>query len=502
MKPSRYNIVYPYQFNKDYTVVYNTFKDSVGILTTREAEFIKTCDRSLGIHYTKIDDFKKKGFIVDENTNELAIVKVDYLKSKFDKRLLSVVIVPTYQCNLDCTYCYEKLSYSTEDHTIMSKHVQDTIYEGIKSRLHGVEKLAVFWHGGEPLLALDVVLELGGRLQGLAKEKGIAFSSGMSTNGYLFTEDTAKKLYQIGITHYKMSIDGCRENHNIKKRQKDGGPTYDIILNNIVKSADYFDEIDLRLNVDKEDISDAYEMMSLIEEKGLENKVIPRLGKPQYFAAEENDLNFTKEEYMYEAIHYSLHQGVGPKKFSRKDCFCLIHQLYGIIVDGHGNLFKCISDTGDGQICGSLKNDGTVELNKNFYEHGIYNPTSIPACEECKFLPICYGECGFDRNSENPCTYQEVGDENWSSLINAYVVKRMLNRLKVRGMLGKEEETISIDDLIMGKLEGRMNEFISKASDIYRLDNLIALGRKYGVALSEEDAALLMQLMQPTELIL
>jgi hypothetical protein len=93
MKPSRYNFIYPYQFNRDYSVVYNAFKNTVGILTARETEFIRTCDRGLWIHYTKIDEFTDKGFVVDANGNELSVLKVEYLKAKFDPRQLSVVIV-------------------------------------------------------------------------------------------------------------------------------------------------------------------------------------------------------------------------------------------------------------------------------------------------------------------------------------------------------------------------------------------------------------------------
>jgi len=75
MKPSKHNITYPYQFNKDYTVVYNGFHDTIGILTCREAEFIRTCDRKLGIHHTKVEDFIKKGFILNKNMEEPPVKK-------------------------------------------------------------------------------------------------------------------------------------------------------------------------------------------------------------------------------------------------------------------------------------------------------------------------------------------------------------------------------------------------------------------------------------------
>ncbi len=502
MKPSRYNFVFPYQFNRDYSVVYNAFMDTVGIVTAREAEFIRSCDRSLGIHYTKIDDFKNKGFIIDANTNELSILKVEYLKSKFDTKLLSVVIVPTYHCNLDCAYCYEKLSYSAVDHTIMNEKVQDSICRWISKNLYGVEKLEVFWHGGEPLVALDVVKRLGGMLKKLTAERKIEYSSKMSTNGYLFTESVAKDLKELGITQYKMSMDGCRENHDYRKRHKDGSATYDTILGNIEKSIDHIDEIDLRINIDKEDLPDAYDLMKILEQKGLHGKVIPHLGKPREFTDRVNDKSFTKEEFGCEAVHYSLLQGIGPKEFSRKDCFCLVNQLNSIIVDSHGTLFKCVSDTGDGQSCGKLKEDGTLEYNKNFYAHGINNPLESAQCEQCPYLPICIGECAYDRKEGNPCTFGSLTDQCWAQFINAYVVKRLLNRLKTTGFSSAGDNSINMDDLIMGKYGDKVTQFINNAASTYYLDDLAALAEKYHITLNEEDEELLLQLIQPTELAL
>lgn len=502
MKPSRYNFVFPYQFNRDYSVVYNAFRDTVGIVTAREAEFIKTCDRSLGIHYTKIDDFVDKGFVVDANTNELAVLKVDYLKAKFDSRRLSVVIVPTYHCNLECALCYEKLSYSAVDNTIMSEPVQNSICKWMESNLYGVETLEVFWHGGEPLAALEVVRQLGGRLKKLAEERKITFVSKMSTNGYLFSESIAKELRDLGITGYKMSLDGIREHHDSRKRHKDGSATFDTILENIEKGIDYVDEIDLRINVDKEDLQDAYALMNILKDKGLSGKVVPRLGKPREFAETVNDKTFTKEEYSCEAVLFSLHQDVGPKGLSQKDCFCLVNQLNSVIIDGHGILFKCVSDTGDGQSCGRLKEDGTLEYNKNYYAHGIYNPLEIEPCEKCPYLPLCAGECTYDRKEGNHCIFASLTEQCWSQYINAYVVKRLLNRLKTTGFTSNGENNINMDDLIMGKYGDRMNQFIYNAQSTYLLGHLSALAEKNHISLNEEDAELLLQLIQPTELAL
>ena len=500
MKPSRYNFVYPYRFNKDYSVVYNTLNDTAGIVTSREAEFIRSCDRSLGIHDKKIEAFQQKGFIVDENISELSTLKVQYLKSKFDTKLLSVVIVTTYQCNLDCLHCYEKLSYSTTDSTIMKEQVQDSIVSWIGKNLHGVEKLEVSWHGGEPLVALDAVKRLGTMLKQLADDHGISYTGMMSTNGYLLDEDTAKALYDVGITRYKMSLDGCRENHDSRKRHKDGSPTFDIILGNLEKSMAYIDEIDLRINVmNKNDLEDAYEIVSILREKGLLDKVYPRLGKPAEFAEEENNSTFTREEFSCEAIKFALQQGIGPSEFSKIDCFCQINYFNGIIVDGHGTLFKCVADTGDGQSCGKLADDGSLVYNKNYYAYGLSNPVDLEPCEQCPFLPICIGECAYDRKEGKSCIFGSLTEECRARYINAYVVKKLLNRLKTEGF-SSDQEGGRIEELLMGDYDEVTEKFIRNAESTYMLGDLVALAEKYKINLQNEELELLLQLIQPTEL--
>ena len=339
MKPSRYNFVYPYQFNREYSVVFNTLRDTIGIVTAREAEFIRTCDRSLGIHYTKINDFIKKGFVKDENTGELSLLKVEYLKAKFDSGILTVVIMPTYRCSDGCTGRCEKWSESAEDNTVMSERVQDSICRWIENSLQGVEKLEICWHGGEPLLAPDVVKRLGGKLKKLADGKKIQYVSKLSASGQFFTEKIVKEMKMIGISEYMIALESRRA-------------SCDKIVNCIEESAGLIDKIDLRIPADKENLADAYDLVSALEKKGLGGKVALRLEKPDCFAGQVNEKTFTREEFGCEAVRLALLQDAGPKDFIRKGCFCLAHQLNGVIIDSHGMMFKCTTDTGTANAAG------------------------------------------------------------------------------------------------------------------------------------------------------
>lgn len=58
---------------------------------------------------------------------------------------------------------------------------------------------------------------------------------------------------------------------------------------------------------------------------------------------------------------------------------------------------------------------------------------------------------------------------------------------------------MNFNELIMGDLE-KTDEFIKNASSVYSTGELISLAMRYDLDLNEEDAALLMYLMQPTEI--
>ena len=47
------------------------------------------------------------GFLVEENTNEIALADY-YLTQKINPKFLNLFIVPTRFCNFDCIYCYEE----------------------------------------------------------------------------------------------------------------------------------------------------------------------------------------------------------------------------------------------------------------------------------------------------------------------------------------------------------------------------------------------------------
>ena len=76
---------------------------------------------------------------------------------------LHLIIMPTEQCNLRCTYCYEDFALSR-----MAPETVRGLIRLIESRAPDLEMLSLDWFGGEPLLAQDIVEQVQERSSRLA----------------------------------------------------------------------------------------------------------------------------------------------------------------------------------------------------------------------------------------------------------------------------------------------------------------------------------------------
>ena len=131
----------------------------------------------------------ENGFLVDYD--ELAFIRVANKRACADKKTLSLLIAPTMGCNFSCPYCFE---YHRAG--VMSKEVQDQIIQfisdSVKKNHH--EHIFVYWFGGEPLLAADIIESMADRIMTIANSNGIQHTSAVVTNGYLLSEKILRML--------------------------------------------------------------------------------------------------------------------------------------------------------------------------------------------------------------------------------------------------------------------------------------------------------------------
>lgn len=221
MKASRYNFFYEFPEDMEKLIAYNSRTNALALIEKENyIKYQNFVDNSIAIDDEKlIEDLEKGQFLIDDEVNELDILRYKMLSSRFDTRHLSLTIAPTMNCNFDCIYCYEKNERQNET---MSQEVQDKIVEFVKQQIKHVESVNIAWYGGEPLLAFDVVKDISERVINMCKEKNIMYSSSIVTNGYFLTKDISADLERLHINSAQITLDGTEDTHNKRCPLKGG----------------------------------------------------------------------------------------------------------------------------------------------------------------------------------------------------------------------------------------------------------------------------------------
>lgn len=122
----------------------------------------------------------------------------------------------------------------------------------LAQRIKRLDTLSIDWFGGEPLLAKDIVTDICSFVCELGRRrKGFNFSSSMTTNGFLLTEDTVQDLWAVGVRHYQITLDGPKEIHDKYRVQANGSGSYEKIWHNLqeIKNSNLEISILLRLHL-------------------------------------------------------------------------------------------------------------------------------------------------------------------------------------------------------------------------------------------------------------
>ena len=398
MKISNYNFYYPLESNNQETLIYNSRTNALALI---ENDNLNLLNRQ-GQGQVQIEDSElqcnllRGGFIVADDLNELDLIRLSLLKSRFSDQFLGLTIAPTMDCNFNCIYCYEK---GRQD-SYMSAQVQQALYNFTADRIDKAKHFSITWYGGEPLLALDTIEELSRQFIRLCAEQQVSYSAGIVTNGYQLTTETAKRLQSAKVSMAQITLDGSPEIHDQRRPLASGQGSFATILNNIQACAEFID-ITIRINTDQENAGKIDSLIDILESSNLKDKVNVYLG----FVDTINDcylddkclsrkqsshLNYLEEKKLSERC-FICTSAKYPKLYGN---FCGADNSSSYVVDPDGFLYKCWNDIGLPECAIGNVLDLTNRYNNQlFSNYMLYMPTDDPQCKKCKLLPICMGGC-------------------------------------------------------------------------------------------------------------
>jgi uncharacterized protein len=136
------------------------------------------------------------------------------------------------KCNLGCAYCYAQQGEFGGPAKNMTIDTANQAVDLLLSEAGDGGKAVLAFLGGEPLINRAVIQAVTCRAAAQARERGIALSFSITTNGTLLNVSDAEffEAYGFAVT---VSLDGLREAHNRSRPYKSGAGSFDRIMRNL-----------------------------------------------------------------------------------------------------------------------------------------------------------------------------------------------------------------------------------------------------------------------------
>jgi uncharacterized protein len=206
-------------------------------------------------------------FVVDSDSEDddlAAAARADH-EAEEARTPTQLVVVPTFGCNLSCTYCYQEV-FDPQARGLVSPQVIDAFFAYV-DRHHGAESprpyLTLF--GGEPLVDTPAHHDrLSRYLQG-ATARGIRVAT--VTNGYDL-EVFVPALAAAKVKEVQVTLDGPATIHDARRPHGSGRGSFDRIVRGLDALVAAQVPVNLRVVADRENLPSLPALARLAEARG------------------------------------------------------------------------------------------------------------------------------------------------------------------------------------------------------------------------------------------
>ena len=399
------------------------FNAASGALTRLEGEHAAALGELMEIPQSQVADylpdqtrteFLRSGFLVHSNADEVGAIRERFWTARGGTPAV-LTITTTMDCNLGCYYCYEERSQSALETSaiddILALIDRTVIAKGRKS-------LHVDWYGGEPLLNFEFLSDASRLIQEHCKYHGVSYHASVISNGTLWPNDPAAFVRAHAIRQVQISFDGMRVHHDKRRRARKG---FRYSGNKIVLSS--FDEavavvdalvgttrVDLRFNIDRRNLGDLMPFLDFSEERGWFTGPKPAVFQPARLSAYSSASAFmrafelTLAEFDAERSKVRVRlDGIGKIEESEapdgyphpRTSVCAALSDASIVIGADKALYRCGLQVGEAaRAVGHLSSPAEISSSmpdQDFWAG--FDPTNLPTCGRCSFLPVCWGGC-------------------------------------------------------------------------------------------------------------
>jgi len=417
MYVSKYNLLF--DVNKDEKIIFNPLSGAIDILSKEEKDSLEKVKSREEIDENLLNQFLSRGYIFenkeDEDKEFFRIYQrfEDAMKDRGER----FILIQTYDCNLQCKYCYQ--DESMRDPSVMSNETLLKFFETIETLKNEDTVPCISLFGGEPLIkknesaVKDAIKYCKER-----KWNMLASTNGVDLDFYsdILDPDVFKQV--------QVTLDGTREYHDKRRIFPDGSGSFDKIVSGIDKTLEKIPVV-LRVNVDKENLENLPKLADFIIEKGWnENNLHAYISPvksvfgmkysfclPDYKILEgvfEYLNKYPKMEEVFslegwqgaDSISRLLKKGdVFPPQF--KNCEANIDML---AFDLYGDVYTCLELVGRKEFSIG-KFYPKLDFNENLKKWRDRSIITVPECKECSVNILCGGGCAALALEENGSLY-------------------------------------------------------------------------------------------------
>lgn len=404
MKPSRYN--HFVELDDGGLLAFNSAsgalaeieheqRDRVAYLLNHADDAVTDQDKEL------IGNLIEGGYLVPDDLDEIADFRANSRSRRAQGTTMALTIAPTLACNFACDYCFESRSRVS-----MDNDTERAVLDFVARRLDqdDIVRLRTCWFGGEPTLRMPTVTRMHAALREIADAHNVEFPPGLIiTNGYLLNGDLARRLKELDITSAQVTLDGPEDVHDRRRKLHNGKGTFKRIVDNLAEAAPLLN-IRVRVNVDKDNVESAYEVIDALDHRG----ILPHVHL--YFAQVKSygeacvnirDRCFCEEDFsrgltgLYrKLIDKGIYKVDYPKVYGGVFCGAVAEGTY--VVSPNGLLFRCweeLSTKPDKSVGTIFSDELTERQRQNLAAYRHWDPFTMPECVTCDILPLCLGGC-------------------------------------------------------------------------------------------------------------
>lgn len=327
---------------------------------------------------------------------------------------MHITAKPTsYQCNLNCDYCF----YLSKENIFQHKGwmTEETLETFIERYINAAGHDVYFtWQGGEPTMAgLDFFEKVISYQNSYKKDKKI--HNALQTNGILLNDEWCvflkKHQFLVGI-----SIDGPKELHDQYRVTRSNKGSFDKVMAGIEQLKKHQVEFNTLTVINRFNVKYPIEIYNFLKSIGSQHMQFIEL-----METTKPNIDFINQKTQFELIDFSVpavdyghfmaalfnqwvRHDVGTIFIRQFESFvsrfmgnghtsCIFQKSCrnNLVMESNGDIYECDHFVYPEYKLGNIYHDNLVSLET--HKLSAQKEVLSKSCKECVYKPICYGGC-------------------------------------------------------------------------------------------------------------